>query len=76
MLAVHPRSAVRGAWIVDDSHWDGLPDGHTRSTTTATADPAAATATQAEVSVLHARVAELVGHVHVAQRPLTDYAAI
>ncbi|MGI8524040.1 MAG: IS21 family transposase [Nocardioides sp.] len=32
VLAVHTRSAVRGAWVVDPDHWDGLPDGHTRST--------------------------------------------
>jgi len=32
VLAVHARSVVRGAWVVDPSHWDGLPDGHTRST--------------------------------------------
>ena len=28
LLAVHPRSARSGAWVVDESHWDGLPDGH------------------------------------------------
>jgi len=32
VLAVHARAAVRGTWVVDPSHWDGLPDGHTRST--------------------------------------------
>lgn len=33
MLAVHGRASVRGSWVVDPTHWDGLPDGHTRSTT-------------------------------------------
>ena len=33
LLAVHSRAAVRGTWVVDPTHWDGLPDGHTRSTT-------------------------------------------
>jgi transposase len=33
VLAVHPRATRRGSWIVDESHWDGLPDGHTRATT-------------------------------------------
>jgi len=33
LLAVHGRAAVRGTWVVDPTHWDGLPDGHTRSTT-------------------------------------------
>ncbi|MGP4103311.1 IS21 family transposase [Nonomuraea sp. KM90] len=34
LLAVHPRAAGRGRRIVDPSHWNGLPDGHTRATTT------------------------------------------
>ena len=33
LLAVHGRASVRGSWVVDPTHWDGLPDGHTRSTT-------------------------------------------
>ena len=32
VLAVHARAAVRGTWVIDRTHWDGLPDGHTRST--------------------------------------------
>ena len=32
LLAVHARAAVRGSWVVDPTHWDGLPDGHTRAT--------------------------------------------
>ena len=32
VLAVHARAVVRGTWVVDPTHWDGLPDGHTRST--------------------------------------------
>jgi hypothetical protein len=32
-LAGHPRATVRGTWRVDPTHWDGLPDGHTRATT-------------------------------------------
>ncbi len=31
LLAAHPRVAVRGSWVVDPAHWDGLPDGHTRA---------------------------------------------
>ena len=26
LLATHPRSASRGGWVVDQTHWDGLPD--------------------------------------------------
>lgn len=33
LLAVHQRAVGRGARIVDPSHWDGLPDGHTRAVT-------------------------------------------
>jgi hypothetical protein len=38
-LATHPRAIRRGTWMVDPAHWDGLPDGHTRSTTVETAGP-------------------------------------
>jgi transposase len=26
LLAVHARAAGRGAWVVDEAHWDGLPN--------------------------------------------------
>ena len=32
-LACHPRAVERGTWVIDPSHWDGLPDGRTRATT-------------------------------------------
>lgn len=32
LLATHRRAASRGEWVVDPSHWDKLPDGHTRAT--------------------------------------------
>jgi hypothetical protein len=34
LLATHQRAVGRGARIVDEAHWDGLPDGHTRAVTT------------------------------------------
>jgi hypothetical protein len=41
LLAVHPRAVGRGAKVVDPDHWNGLPDGHTRATTTSgETDPA------------------------------------
>jgi hypothetical protein len=46
LLAVHPRAAVRGSWVVDPAHWDGLPDGHTRAVTTT--DPAPTPAAAAD----------------------------
>jgi transposase len=26
LLAIHPRALQRGGWVVDQQHWDGLPD--------------------------------------------------
>jgi transposase len=26
LLAIHPRATGRGSWVVDERHWDGLPD--------------------------------------------------
>jgi transposase len=39
VLAAHPRATQRGSWVVDPTHWDGLPDGHTRATTVDTGPP-------------------------------------
>lgn len=33
VLAAHARAGRRGAMVVDPTHWDGLPDGHTRAVT-------------------------------------------
>ncbi|WP_030872393.1 IS21 family transposase [Streptomyces sp. NRRL S-37] len=41
LLAVHPRAIGRGARIVDETHWDGLPTGAGRSVTTGDALPSA-----------------------------------
>jgi len=29
LLATHARSRVKGAWVVDEAHWEGLPTGTT-----------------------------------------------
>jgi hypothetical protein len=34
LLATHPRAIGRGARVVDETHWDGLPTGKGRRTTT------------------------------------------
>ncbi|MGW2184280.1 Mu transposase domain-containing protein, partial [Streptomyces sp. NPDC001732] len=39
LLAVHPRAVGRGARIVDETHWDGLPTGAGRRVTTGDALP-------------------------------------
>ncbi|MCM1972982.1 IS21 family transposase [Streptomyces sp. G1] len=33
LLAMHRRAVGRGAYVVDEKHWDGLPDGKNRRTT-------------------------------------------
>ncbi|MET7666423.1 IS21 family transposase [Streptomyces sp. NPDC005463] len=40
LLAVHPRAVGRGARIVDESHWDGLPTGTGRRVTSGDGPPA------------------------------------
>lgn len=77
VLAVHPRAGRRGQWVVEESHWDGLPDGHTRATTL---DPAGQPgrsprpAGQAGVDVLSALLAvNPAAAAPVAQRSLRDY---
>lgn len=39
LLAVHPRAERRGSWVIDERHWDGLPDGRSRSTTSGVSEP-------------------------------------
>ncbi|MFJ2582782.1 IS21 family transposase [Kitasatospora aureofaciens] len=39
LLAVHSRAVGRGARIVDERHWDGLPKGDTRRVTTGDVAP-------------------------------------
>ena len=72
-LATHPRATRRGSWMVDQTHWDGLPDGHTRATTLDRPDrlPAAAAGGLEPLSALLARRH---ADVTVAARPLSDYA--
>ncbi len=75
-LATHRRARQKGSWIVDPTHWEGLPDGHTRATVLEThagghrqtSPPSAATSPlTALLATHHAANAE------VAQRPLSDY---
>ncbi|MFC9293941.1 IS21 family transposase [Streptomyces sp. NPDC057011] len=39
LLATHHRAVGRGACVVDEKHWDGLPDGKNRRTTTGDVPP-------------------------------------
>jgi len=75
LLAVHPRARRRGQWVVEQAHWDGLPDGHTRATTldpppdAVDSDPPTASASAlAALLTVHPRAAT-----PVATRSLRDY---
>jgi hypothetical protein len=74
VLAVHHRATVRGSWVVDADHWDGLPDGHTRATTTDHDDPPPTTAHQPTGEPLSALLARRGASQPVATRPLSIYA--
>ena len=78
LLAVHPRARQRGQWVVDESHWDGLPDGRTRATVLDPApDPFGPAAPPGPVSPPSTLSALLTvnpaARAPVAQRSLTDY---
>jgi hypothetical protein len=79
VLAVHPRAARRGTWVVDPAHWDGLADGHTRATVVdggpagpcaAAAEPAAAEQPNPLAALLNRSAA---AQVPVARRDLAAY---
>ena len=79
-LATHPRARERGSWVVDPTHWDGLPDGHTRAVdTTPPTRPTPPTSppTSASPGVglepLSSLLARRHADIEVAARPLTDY---
>lgn len=79
LLAVHPRALGRGARIVDPTHWDALPDGHTRATTSGghypdPADELAARRRGHGAGTLPFLLARPdAAQVEVGQRPLTVY---
>ena len=59
--------------MIDQAHWDGLPDGHTRATTTQTPPPALSIGS-APLEPLSALLVRRHADLTVAARPLTDYA--
>lgn len=78
-LATHRRAPERGSWVVDPAHWDGLPDGRSRSTLTEPVTraasqtvgpaPVAGVGLEPLASLLARRHADI----EVAARPLTEY---
>ena len=75
LLAVHPRARQRGSWIVDEAHWDGLPDGHTRAVTAGGhgPDPARPGRGRAPDALGMLLAAHPDAAAPVARRPLSDY---
>jgi transposase len=75
-LASHPRATVRGSWMVEQTHWDGLPDGHSRATIVDTAAPNRALAHPpgSDPEPLSQLLARRHADLTVAARPLADYA--
>ena len=75
-LATHPRAQRRGSWVIDPTHWHGLPDGHTRAVSIGPPAPGAATppATPTTGNPLTALLASHhAAATPVARRPLSDY---
>jgi transposase len=73
LLAVHPRAVGRGARIVDEKHWDGLPTGAGRRTTTGD-DPPRTRRDRAEAGPLQALLNRAAAtRIEVGRRPLSVY---
>jgi hypothetical protein len=75
LLATHQRAVGRGARIVDEAHWDGLPDGHTRAVTTGdTGSPHRRASRDTSTGPLQALLTRAAAaQVTVAARPLSVY---
>ena len=75
-LATHPRAGLKGSWVVEPTHYDGLPDGHTRTTTLeVNAETTSATSTPGPGPLAALLAANHAAATTVATRPLADYAA-
>jgi transposase len=74
-LATHPKAAERGTWVIDQTHWDGLPDGHTRAVVTESSTRPATVKLQpgAGLEPLSSLLARRHANITVAARPLSDY---
>jgi transposase len=79
VLTVHARAARRGSWVVDPTHWDGLPDGHTRATTVETGiapRPPRPRRTPASDALSTLLIQHAAASVPVAHRPLAFYDSV
>ena len=77
LLAVHARAPRRGSYVVDEAHWDGLPDGHTRAVTAGGPVPPAGQAGSRQAGPADPLEMLLAAHpaaaAPVTRRPLSDY---
>ncbi|MFI7405995.1 hypothetical protein ACIBW9_36945 [Streptomyces sp. NPDC049541] len=74
--AAHPRAVGRGVHVVEERHWDGLPTGKGRRTTTGdvTPPPRRETSTTSQVGPLQALLNRTtVTQIEVGRRPLSVY---
>lgn len=69
LLATHARAKGRGSWVVDEAHWDGLPDG--RSPHVGPAAPLPEPLAETELAELMLRFAA--ASVPVARRDIAAY---
>jgi transposase len=77
-LATHPRASMRDSWVIDPTHWEGLPDGHTRAVVVEQPNPGGAVASSGASAPTGLEPLSEVLRRHraaipVATRPLTDY---
>src|SRR4051794_22658494 len=75
-LATHPRARERGSWVVDPTHWDGLPDGHPRAVVIeqpTRPSPSPTTSSGRGLEPLSSLLARRHADITVAARPLSDY---
>ncbi|MFE6848979.1 IS21 family transposase [Streptomyces sp. NPDC057686] len=76
LLAIHSRAVGRGARVVDERHWDGLPTGAGRRVTTGDAlpSPRRSQPTGSQTGPLQALLSRsAAAHVEVGRRPLSVY---
>lgn len=78
VLAAHGLATQKDSWVIDPAHWDGLPDGHTRATTTTgTGDitPLTRPGKPVDLGSLSAMLTAHAPDVQVAVRSLASYEA-
>jgi hypothetical protein len=75
LLAAHPRAVGKDVRVVDEKHWDGLPDGKNRRVTTSdiVPRPRQEALLGEEVGPLQALLIRAAASIQVGRRPLSVY---